>query len=64
MILRQIFPALILIVDMYTYWLNPISYCPTILQQHITTGETKDIMDQFPNELTELWRAPAKEENT
>lgn len=35
-----------------------------VLQQHVTTGEIKDIMDQFPTELIELWRAPAREDNT
>lgn len=31
------------------------------LQQKVTTGEIIHILDQMPEELTELWKAPARE---
>jgi uncharacterized protein (DUF2267 family) len=32
-----------------------------VLQRHVSTGEIIDLMNQFPAELIELWRAPIHE---
>jgi uncharacterized protein (DUF2267 family) len=32
-----------------------------VLQKHVTTGEITHIMDQFPGELMEIWKAPVHE---
>ena len=41
--------------------INKVQGVLYVLQQYISAGEMAHIINQFPAELTELWRLPAKE---
>jgi uncharacterized protein (DUF2267 family) len=40
---------------------NHVKAVLMVLQRHLSTGEIMDILNQFPDELSELWFAPAKD---
>lgn len=41
--------------------INKVQGVLYVLQKHISAGEMAHIINQFPTELIELWRLPAKE---